>query len=207
MRTLVKIDDWNRKEHFLFFSQFDEPFFGITVSADCTKAYQRAKENNVSFFLYYLYRALKAANEIENFRYRIIDKQVYMFDKVNASPTISRSNGTFGFAYMDYEQDEDVFYYKAIQETEKVRNSTSLLPAVSGENVIHCSAIPWLNFTSLSHARSFAFPDSSPKISFGKLTEQKSIQTMPVSIHVHHGLMDGYHVGLFVNRFQEFLNE
>ncbi len=207
MRTLIKIDDWNRKEHFLFFSQFDEPFFGITVSADCTKAYQRAKENNVSFFLYYLYRALKAANEIENFRYRIIDKQVYMFDKVNASPTISRSNGTFGFAYMDYEQDEDVFYDKAIQETEKIRNSTSLLPAVSGENVIHCSAIPWLNFTSLSHARSFAFPDSSPKISFGKLTEQNSIQTMPVSIHVHHGLMDGYHVGLFVNRFQELLNE
>jgi chloramphenicol O-acetyltransferase type A len=35
---------------------------------------------------------------------------------------------------------------------------------------IHFSAIPWLNFTSLSHARSYTFPDSSPKISFGKMT-------------------------------------
>jgi chloramphenicol O-acetyltransferase type A len=34
---------------------------------------------------------------------------------------------------------------------------------------IHFSAIPWLNFTSLSHARSYTFPDSSP-ISFGKMT-------------------------------------
>jgi chloramphenicol O-acetyltransferase type A len=30
--------------------------------------------------------------------------------------------------------------------------------------VIHFSAIPWLDFTSLSHARSYTFPDSCPKI-------------------------------------------
>ncbi len=29
---------------------------------------------------------------------------------------------------------------------------------------------------------------------------------MPVSIHVHHALADGYHVGLFVNKFQELMN-
>jgi chloramphenicol O-acetyltransferase type A len=32
-------------------------------------------------------------------------------------------------------------------------------------------------------------------------------KTMPVSVHVHHGLADGYHVGLFVERFQELMNE
>ncbi len=30
---------------------------------------------------------------------------------------------------------------------------------------------------------------------------------MPVSIHGHHGLMDGYHIGLFVERVQELWNE
>jgi chloramphenicol O-acetyltransferase type A len=28
-----------------------------------------------------------------------------------------------------------------------------------------------------------------------------------MSIHVHHGLMDGYHVGLFVNAFQDLMNQ
>ncbi|TYP97099.1 chloramphenicol acetyltransferase [Sphingobacterium allocomposti] len=29
---------------------------------------------------------------------------------------------------------------------------------------------------------------------------------MPVSIHVHHGLVDGYHVGLFIDRYQELMD-
>ena len=29
---------------------------------------------------------------------------------------------------------------------------------------------------------------------------------MPVSINVHHALMDGYHVGLFIEKFQKLLN-
>jgi len=31
-------------------------------------------------------------------------------------------------------------------------------------------------------------------------------RTMSMSIHVHHGLMDGYHVGQFVDCFQELMN-
>ncbi|MCJ0742698.1 chloramphenicol acetyltransferase [Pedobacter montanisoli] len=206
MKTPVNIEQWIRKEHFRFFSQFEEPFFGVTVTIDCTAAYQKAKAAGRSFFLYYLYRALKAANEIENFRYRIIDQEVYLFDQVNASPTIARPNGTFGFAYMDYNTDEELFYRMAKEETEQVKAATGLLPSASGENVIHCSALPWLDFTSLSHARSFSFPDSCPKISFGKMTINDEIRTMPISVHVHHGLADGYHVGIFVERFQELMN-
>lgn len=203
MKKLIDLDNWNRKEHFLFFSKFEEPFFGVTVKVDCSTAYQKAKEKGVSFFLYYLYRALKTANKIENFRYRIIENQPYDFATVNASPTINRPDGTFGFAYMDYFEDEKQFYEKALQEIENVKNTNSLLPAVSGENVIHFSAIPWLDFTSISHARSFSHPDSCPKISFGKMTENNAVKEIPVSIHGHHALMDGYHAGLFIDKFQD----
>ncbi len=98
MKKILDIDNWNRKEHFLFFSKFEEPFFGVTVKVDCTTAYLNAKEKGISFFLYYLFRALKAANEVENFRYRIIENKPYEFPTVNASPTINRPDGTFGFA-------------------------------------------------------------------------------------------------------------
>ncbi len=207
MKKLIDIDNWKRKEHFLFFSKFEEPFFGVTVKVDCTTAYLKAKEKNISFFLYYLFRALKSSNEVENFRYRIIENKVYDFSTVNASPTINRPDGTFGFAYMDYFEDEKQFYEKALKEIENVKCTNSLLPAVSGENVIHFSAIPWLDFTSISHARSFSHPDSCPKISFGKMTENNGMKEMPVSIHGHHALMDGYHVGLFVDKFQDLLND
>jgi chloramphenicol O-acetyltransferase type A len=74
--------------------------------------------------------------------------------------------------------------------------------------VIHFSAIPWLDFTSLSHARSYTFPDSCPKISFGKMKiNENGKRTMPMSIHVHHGLVDGLHLGQFVDYFQEIMNQ
>ncbi|HCL06048.1 MAG TPA: chloramphenicol acetyltransferase [Chitinophagaceae bacterium] len=206
MKTLLNIDNWNRKDQFRFFNQFEEPFFGITVQVDCTRAYQVSKENNYSFFLYYLHASLQAANETEPFRYRIENDQVYVYDQVNASPTINRPDGTFGFSYMDYHPDFSFFTEHAKEIMEEVRNTTGLIPAVSGENVIHYSSIPWLNFTSLSHARSFSFKDSCPKISFGKMTEQNGLRQMPVSIHVHHALMDGFHVAQFVDRFQEILS-
>jgi chloramphenicol O-acetyltransferase type A len=206
MKTAIDINNWIRKDHYRFFSQFEEPFFGVTVSIDCTLAYHYAKERGISFFQYYLYQALKAANGIENFRYRIIDKDVYLFHEVHASPTVPRPDGTFGFSYIDYNTDEDLFYLNATRIIEAEKLASGLIPAVSGENVIHFSALPWINFTSVSHARCFSFADSCPKITFGKVTEENGKKLLPVAVHVHHALADGYHVGLFVEQFQTLMN-
>lgn len=207
MRTAINIDQWNRREHYLFFKQFEEPFFGITVLVDCTQAYSKSKEKGWSFFLYYLYQSLRAANAVEAFRYRISEDAVWCYDQVHGSSTINRPDGTFGFSYISFYEDAETFYAGAKREIERVQNSSGLKPAISGENVIHVSPIPWIDFTSLSHARSFSFPDSCPKISFGKMTEKEGIRTMPVSIHVHHALMDGLQVSQWIDLFQQYLNE
>lgn len=207
MKQKLNINEWVRKDQFNFFKQFEEPFFGVCVTVDCTIAYDIAKAMNVSFFLYYLHKSLAAANKIEAFKYRIDGDDIIVYDKVNASPTINRPDGTFGFSYMDYEESFEEFTKEAQQQIEKVQNTPGLIPAISGENVIHYSSIPWINFTSLSHARSFSFNDSIPKISFGKMTNENGKRTMPVSIHVHHALMDGYDVAKFIDLFQGLMDE
>jgi chloramphenicol O-acetyltransferase type A len=206
MKKILNIDTWARKAHYEFFKQFDEPFFGVCVSIDCTKAYYKAKEEGSSFFLCYLHKSLTAVNAIAPFRYRINDEVVYEYDVVHASPTINRPDGTFGFAYMDYHPVFADFVKEAQVEIDKVQGSTGLIPANSGENVIHYSSMPWIDFTSLSHARSFSFKDSIPKISFGKMKEERGKKVMSVSVHVHHALMDGYHVGQFIDQFQTLMN-
>ena len=50
MKQKLDINSWNRKEHYLFFEQMEEPFFGITTTIDCSIAYEKSKELNVSFF-------------------------------------------------------------------------------------------------------------------------------------------------------------
>lgn len=208
MKHKLDITNWNRKAHFEFFSKFEEPFFGITINVDCTKAYETAKQKGISFFIFYLHKTLAAINAIENFRYRIIDGEVIVYDTINASPTIMRDDTTFGFSFVTYFEDLTVFNENAMLEIERVRNTSGLFTRdFSGEyNLIHFSSIPWVNFTSVSHSRSFSFPDSCPKVSFGKMTEENGKKIMPMSVHVHHGLMDGYHVGLFVEEFQKQMN-
>ena len=209
MKTLLDIENWPRKEHFHFFRQFEEPFFGATVEIDCTKAYANAKTLKASFFSYYLHKTLKAVNTIEPFRYRISDDQIYICDQINASATIGRKDGTFGFSLIEYDSDFAVFKGITATEIDRIQTTSGLFTRTfDDDNVIHFSAIPWLDFTSLSHARSYTFPDSCPKISFGKMKiADNDKRSMPMSVHVHHGLMDGFHLGQFVDCFQELMNQ
>lgn len=205
MKTKVDLETWNRKEHFEFFRQFDEPFHSVTVEVDCTRTYQESKSQGHSFFLNYLHKSLTAANSVRAFKLRIFAAEVYEYETVNASPTIPRSDGSFGFSYMDFHADFDRFHAHAIAVTNAVRNSTRLFPVESNECVIHYSSLPWLKFTSLSHARHFSAADSAPKISFGKMTETNGVRVMPMSVHVHHALVDGLDVGHYVDALQELL--
>ncbi|WP_316822440.1 chloramphenicol acetyltransferase [Pedobacter gandavensis] len=207
MTQILDINTWSRKDHFHFFSQFDEPFFGVTINVDCTIAYATAKAKGISFFLHYLHKSLQAANQSPSFRYRIVEDQVWIFDQVDASTTVDRADGTFGFSHIDYHEDFSKFKINAEKEIETVRKSNSLFPEVSRSCEVHYSALPWIDFSSLSHARTFNIADSSPKITFGKMTESEGKRTMPVSIHVHHALMDGYHLGQYIECFQKLLNE
>ncbi len=207
MKQKLDLNSWNRKEHFLFFKQMEEPFYGITTTIDCTQAYANAKALGVSFFSHYLHKTLSAVNAIENFRYRIIEDEVYIFDQIDASATVMREDKTFGFSYMAYAENPIDFAQIVQTEIERIQTTTGIFTREYPENLIHFSALPWINFTSLSHARSFSWPDSCPKISYGKLLDENGKKTMPISIHVHHGLVDGYHVGLFLDRLQQLMNE
>ncbi len=192
MKTLLDLENWNRKEHFLYFNQLEEPFFGISATIDCTKGYQTAKQLGTSFFVYYLHKTIVAVNTIEPFRYRIIDDAIYIYETIDVSATIMRDDNTFGFSLIEYSPN----YTSGIITREFPSNNT-----------IHFSAVPWINFTSLSHARSYTFPDSCPKISFGKMMiDDNGKRTMSISVHAHHGLMDGFHVGQFINYLQELMN-
>jgi len=202
----LDLDSWSRKEHFHFFNTYDEPFWGVVVDLECTKAFNYCKENKVSFFLCYLYCSVRAANDIIPFRYRIVDKEkVKIVDRIDASAVINREDGSFGFSHIDFSPDWQQWLNNATTEIEKVRNSTKLFPDTHHDGCIHYSSLPWLKFRSLSHARKFNIGDSVPKISFGRIFKEKDECYLPVSIHVHHSLVDGKDVGDYVTKFEEYL--
>jgi len=163
MRKKIEIRNWSRREIYLFFKDYEEPYYGITMDLECTEAYQFAKSRNISFFLYYLYLTLKAVNQTEAFKYRIEDEELFLYDVINGSATIDRDNGTFGFSHILYFEDLDLFLERATEEMIEVRTSDRLIKSEIGENIIHFSSVPWVQFTSVSHPRRYSRRDSTPE--------------------------------------------
>ncbi|MFI0425453.1 MAG: CatA-like O-acetyltransferase [Flavobacterium sp.] len=207
MKRKIDISSWNRKGHLEFFSAFQEPFFGITTTIDCTTAYEKAKAIQISFFVYYLHKTLAAVNQIENFRYRIEGEDVFLYEEIDASATIMREDKTFGFSFMKFHKDIHEFNTIVQKEIERIQTTTGILTREYPENIIHFSAVPWINFTGLTHSRNFGVADSCPKISYGKLVEENGKKSMALSVTAHHGLVDGYHIGLFIEALQTELNK
>lgn len=206
MKQKIDISSWNRKEHFEFFNTFEEPFFGITTQIDMTIALEKAKKLQIPFFVYYLHKTIAAINQVENFRYRIEENEVVLYDEIDASATIMREDKTFGFSFMKFHSDIQDFAKIAQTEIERIQTTQGLFTREFPENIIHFSAVPWINFTGLTHSRKFTLKDSCPKVSYGKLMTDNGKQTMAMTVLAHHGLVDGYHMGLFVDALQNLLN-
>ncbi len=204
-RRKIDVQTWERAAVYKFFSGFTDPFHGVCVRVDCTATYACAKQRGLSVFLTLVHRALAAAQKVENFRTRIVDGEVWLYDVIHASGVVARANGTIGFAYHPYLASLDDFVQAATAAVRAVaeRSDLDLRPE---QNLIHFSALPWFDFTSIDHARNFAFVDSVPRITFGKITEANERRTMSVSIHAHHALTDGLHVAQFVEHFQNCLD-
>jgi chloramphenicol O-acetyltransferase type A len=205
LKKELDIDRWNRKHHFNHFNALADPYFAVTIPFDVTLAYKKSKDTGSSFFAIYLHDCMKAINAVENFKYRIVDNQVFEYDVIHASATLSRADNTFGFSFIYFSESFKEFNTNIQNEKQRINDSTELYPPVNGLNCIHCSALPWFSFTSQKEPFS-GIKDSVPKFAFSKTYKKNDLLMMNVGVHVNHALIDGYHVGQFAERFQTNLN-
>ncbi|MBA6156951.1 chloramphenicol acetyltransferase [Tenacibaculum sp. S7007] len=203
----LDIDSWNRKQHFEHFRTLADPTFGIVADVEVSKCYQSAKENKQSFFVLYLHACMKAINEIESFKYRIEGDKVAIYDVINTSPTIARADNTFGFSYVEFSEDYKKFENNFLKEKERITNSTDLFPPKYSLGCVHCSAIPWVSFSSHKEPFSGDKDSSVPQLSFAKIKEENNKMLMPVAVNVNHALVDGYDLGQFFEKFQAHLDK
>ena len=68
------------------------------------------------------------------------------------------------------------------------------------------TSIPWVSFTGLMHPIHLQPADSVPRIAWGKFFDDSGSKKMPLSVQVHHALMDGIHVGKFYSEVQNILD-
>lgn len=209
MTRFLDLESWHRRATFEFFRGYDNPYFNLCAQLEVGPLldFVRARPDT-SFFLSYLYLSLRAANELEPFRYRLSGGRVLVHDRIHAGTTLLLDEERFDFAYFEYQEDFARFQSEAREAMARVRAEGGTMNARDDRSdLIHYSALPWVTFTSFSHARNWRREDSVPKIVFGKYAERDGHRLMPVSVEVHHALMDGLHVGRYLERLQRYFME
>ena len=204
MAHYLDLATWSRKELFDFFIDYSHPYFNVCARVDITAlvAFVRKRSDlRISVALHYF--SLRLANEIEPFRYRLKDKDVYVYDVVHGGTTVLMPNETFIYAYFDYQPEFEQFARGMTKAVDEVRSGSGALKPTMRDDVMYHTTLPWMSFTSFAHARNKGRGESIPRIVFGKFEEDNSRLMLPISVEVHHALMDGIHVGRFFTDFEQ----
>jgi len=215
MSRHLDLSSWPRRDAFEFFRHFDKPFFNVCVRLDVArlKATLAADWPGVGLSLACCFVALRLANRHQAFRLRIEGERVCVHDEVHGSTTVLREDGeSFFFADLVHTADFAAFRAQAKTAIDAARTRhAEFAPKPQETAVVYLTSLPWLHFTSFSHARQWARDgardDSIPRFAFGRTQADGPHLWMPMSVEVHHGLMDGVHVGRFVNDFEAMMAE
>ncbi len=208
MRQVIDVENWKRKEEYLFFRTFFNPMVSVTVDIDCTKAYWSAREQGVPFSMYYLHAALVAANRIEEFRYRQEGEDVVLYDRIDLFTPISVADGSYRSVLLRMEENLDVFLQRALPIVEAAKRGEG---EAHGErkynrNFILMSVNPWYRFSSVQLTIPQCPQENIPIFTFGKVTEEGGRRMMPVSLSLNDGFVSGYQIGCFLKEFQRLLD-
>ena len=149
-----------------------------------------------------------AVNTVDELKLRIVDDQIVLYDTVHAGTTIGRQDSTFGFAFIPFSENFEVFNTEMQREISEVQNSTGirLNNGELGKDLIRHSTIPWNSFSAILHPTPLDKTESVPKITFGKFSIKNGRKYLPVSVEAHHGLADGFHLSKYLEEFQRQLD-
>lgn len=204
---VIELENFDRADYFQYFMSVGTTI-EFTAKIDVTTAIRKCKREAINFQSYILFELCKVMNDIENFKYDILDGKLIEWEKI--VPTFSSFNQStklFFTLYADMKEnyfDFDIQYKKIAAE---YADSNTIVP--QGElppNAFNVSCIPWLHFDHFSSNSRMQENQIVKMITLGKYNKINDRFMCPLTIQVSHAIADGYHVSLFFQKLQEVLD-
>jgi len=112
-------------------------------------------------------------------------------------------NQVLNFTRFEHSDDISTFIKRSLAAKEESTNATHLLHSATEfsereiKDYVFVTSIPWLDFTQIQHPV-YTFKSADiPSVAWGKFrSEANGMMSMPFSVQVHHGFVDGYHIHL-----------
>ena len=204
---LVDIESWPRKAQYDYFKDYGQPYCNVCTEVDVTALVDYCHQKNLSFTRTTIYTVLRAANLVSAFRYRFQNDDVVAFNKVDGRLLLLHEDESLGFCHLPYLVDFKAFHEKAGELIERAKTQKSSFRPQENrrKDVIHFSVSPWMYLTSVTHPRNDNKGDI-PKVVLARYVKREDRMFMPLSVEIHHALMDGFHISKLVRNVQASLD-
>lgn len=193
-----------RRAFFEYFKDFDVPVHSRTVLIDITRAHDYIKEHGLVFSLALTLLVTRAANQVAEFRQRIAGAGIEEYDFIVPFYTMLLPSKAVAFILGDHAETFSSSYESNMAIRREVLAGRIPRFDMSNQGHITVSVVPWYSFTAVTmpYSRKHA---SVPTVSIGKFCRQQNAIMIPLAIHSNHALIDGYHVGQFLDCLTGYL--
>lgn len=200
----IEFTNPHRRKHFEYFRTMNHPHYSITANVDITRLLEKIKDESLKFTPVMVYQITNTAHQIKPFLQRIRGTEVVEHDYVHPSFSVStKVSDVFSFCEVKYNGEFKDFYERAIDRIKMMQEDPVFEDEEERDDYLFLSALPWISFTSITHAMHYHPHDCIPRISWGKTFQDGDKTLMPLSLTGHHALIDGKNMGDYYNLFQE----
>lgn len=190
-----------RRDRFEFFESFENPLLNLSFDLEVKDFRPYCKAHNLPPFHFFLYCFFSAINEIDNFKYRILDGKVFKVDELIGSYTVLNEENLFNFTRFKLSPSLDEFIKRSLESKTESMNAPGLihtgleLSPREMKNYVFITSIPWLRLTAIEHPAYKYKSADIPSIAWGKFISLSDQQLLiPLSIQAHHGFVDAFHI-------------
>jgi chloramphenicol O-acetyltransferase type B len=201
---VIDMNNWKRAMHCQIFRNCIEPSYCVTFELDITNFLKKIREKGYSFTPAFVFTVSACANRIEEFRYRFLDGQVVLYDRINTAFTYLNKE-TELFKVIRVEMQDTLAQY-VIAATKKIKEQKEYFTDPLGNDVFQFSSLPWVSYTHISHTNSGKKDNATPLFDWGKYFQRDGKWVLPFSVQVHHSFVDGIHIGKLADSLQKSLD-
>lgn len=154
-----------------------------------------------------LWGVLAAANAVPELRQRIVvrdgEEWIEEHAQVHSTCTIATEEGGFVFCPFPHNPDRAAFLDALTPSIQAAQARGTLMPqGPLPDNLLYLSTVPWVDLSGVEHASTGDPLDCVPRIIWGRV-EGGSVG---VCVTAHHALVDGRHIGRFLQELERRVN-
>lgn len=205
--TTVDLNQWSRGKLFQFYIDKMRIVMSMTVDIDVTNLKLYAKKTDIPFYTLMLWSVSKVINDHDEFKYGWDGEgNLIRWDYVSPSYTDFHSEDeNFTKMVTDFSDDLNEFYRRVISDRERYKNDRAVLDN-QPLNFFDVSCLPWVRY---KHFDVHVFDEGkflAPVVTWGKYERKDGKLTMPLTMNIHHAVVDGFHLSRFFNEVQELID-